>query len=196
MACLTRFVLVMALACAGAARFVAADEARFMTHPDIRGDEIVFTWDGDLYRSVLAGGIAVRLTSHPGTEFAARLSPDGKWIAYTGTSDNVSDVWLMPAEGGVPRRLTWPPLGGQVVAWTPDSRHVVFRARYGLSPVSRDQKLYSVGLDASMPEPLPLDRGQAVSFSADATRALYVRKGNQDYYWKRYRGGQYPDIWM
>ena len=47
-----------------------------------------------------------------------------------------------------------------------------------------------------MPEPLPLDRGQSCSFSADGSRMLYVRKGNEDYYWKRYKGGQYPDIWM
>src|SRR5262245_4433558 len=187
------FLPVLVLALAGPA---AADEARFMRQPDVRGEQVVFAWDGDIYSTGLHGGTAPRLTSHPAEEIAPKLSPDGKWIAYTRVSDSVPDVWLMPAEGGPARRLTWPPLDGQVVAWTPDSRKVVFRSRYGVPPAARDQKLYEVGLDASLPEPLPLDRGMAASFSPDGSKLLYVRKGDQDYYWKRYKGGQYPDIWL
>ena len=189
----TRALIFLLCAASGP---VAADESRFMSYPDVRGDRIVFAWDGDIYTTSLEGGTAVRLTSHPGDELSPRLSPDGKWIAYTSVSDNVADVWLMPSDGGTAKRLTWPPLGGQVVTWTPDSRHVVFRSRYGVPPAARDNKLYRVGLDAAMPEPLPVDRGQSCSYAPDGSRMLYVRKGNQDYYWKRYKGGQYPDIWM
>ena len=178
-----------------AAAIAAAGEARFMSYPDVRGDRIVFAWEADLYTVGIEGGTAVRLTSHPGGELAPKFSPDGKWIAYSTANNNVLDVWIMPAEGGTPTRLTWPPLGGQVVAWTPDSRHVVFRSRFGVPPAARDQKLYQVALDASMPTPLPLDRGQSASFSPDGSKLLYVRKGNEDYYWKRYKGGQYADIW-
>jgi len=179
-----------------AAAVAAAGEARFMTQPDVRGDRIVFAWEGDLYATGLEGGTAIRLTGHPFGELAPKISPDGRWIAYSTFQDGVFDVWAMPSEGGAPTRLTWPPLGGQVVAWTPDSRRVVFRSRWGVPPAARDQKLYQVGLDASMPERLPLDRAQSISYSPDGSKALYVRKGNEDYYWKRYKGGQYPDIWM
>ena len=187
------FLLPLGLALAAPA---AADGTRFMTYPDVRGDQIVFTWEGDLYRTGLEGGTAVRLTGDPAEEVAAKLSPDGRFIAYTRIADNQADVWLLPTGGGAPRRLTWPPLGGQVVAWTPDSRHVVFRSRYGVPPAARDLKLYQVGIDATMPEALPLDRGVTASFSPDGQRLLYVRKGNPDYYWKRYKGGQHTDIWM
>ena len=134
-----------------AAAVAAAGEARFMTQPDIRGERIVFAWEGDLYATGLEGGAAIRLTGHPSGELAPKISPDGKWIAYTTANDNVLDVWVMPSEGGAPTRLTWPPLGGQVVAWTPDSRRVVFRSRWGVPPAARDQRLYQVALDASMP---------------------------------------------
>ena len=177
------------------AAVAAAGEARFMSTPDIRGDRVVFAWEGDLYTTGVPGGTAIRLTSHPGNEYAPKFSPDGKWIAYTTANNNVLDVWVMPSEGGAPTRLTWPPLGGQVVAWTPDSRHVVFRSRFGVPPAARDQRLYQVALDATMPLPLPLDRGQSASYSPDGSKMLYVRKGNEDYYWKRYKGGQYADIW-
>jgi tricorn protease len=133
----------------------AGGEARFMSTPDIRGDRVVFAWEGDLYTTGLEGGTAIRLTSHPGGELAPKLSPDGKWIAYTTANHNVLDVWVMPSEGDAPTRLTWPPLGGQVVAWTPDCRHVVSRSRWGVSPAAGDQKLYKVGLDAAMQSPCP-----------------------------------------
>src|SRR5512143_2391813 len=187
------FALVLLCGSAGAS---SADEARFFSYPDVRGDRIVFAWEADLYTVGIEGGTAVRLTHSPVDERAPKFSPDGKWIAYSTFDNGVFDVWAMPADGGAPTRLTWPPLGGQVVAWTPDSRFVVFRSRWGVPPAARDQKLYEVALDATMPEPLPIDRGQSISFSGDGTKAVYVRKGNEDYYWKRYRGGQYPDVWM
>ncbi|HXK10189.1 MAG TPA: S41 family peptidase [Vicinamibacteria bacterium] len=186
--------LLLALLVSSAAP-AGAGEARFMTYPDVRGDRIVFAWEGDLYTVGVEGGTATRLTGHPASELAPKFSPDGTWIAYSTSQDGQLDVWVMPSEGGAPTRLTWPPLGGQVVAWTPDSRRVVFRSRFGVPPVARDQKLYEVGLDASLPEPLPIDRGQRCSFSPDGSKMLYVRKGNEDYYWKRYKGGQYTDIW-
>jgi len=174
----------------------AAGEARFFSYPDVHGDRIVFAWEADIYAVGIEGGTAVRLTTNPAGELAPKFSPDGRWIAYTSFNNGVSDVWVMPSEGGAPTRLTWPPLGGQVVAWKPDSRHVVFRSRFGVPPAARDQKLYQVGLDAAMPDPLPLDRAQSASYSPDGSKLLYVRKGNEDYYWKRYKGGQYTDIWM
>jgi tricorn protease len=192
----SRVLVVLFCVCGPVTAASSAGEARFMSYPDVRGDRIVFAWEADLYTVGIEGGTAVRLTSHPGGELAPKFSPDGRWIAYSTFRDGTFDVWAMPSDGGTPTRLTWPPLGGQVVAWTPDSRHVVFRSSWGVPPAARDQKLYRVGLDAATPEPLPIDRGQSCSFSADGSKLLYIRKGNEDYYWKRYKGGRYPDIWM
>ncbi len=175
---------------------LAADEARFMTYPDIAGDKIVFTYDDDLWLVTTRGGPATRLTSYPGREISARFSPDGKWIAFSGSYQGEADVYLMPAEGGTPKRLTWLPGGGQPVAWTPDSRAIVFRTSYGRGPIARDTEFYRVSIDGTMPEPMPMDRGVQASFSADGRQMLYVRKGNPDNAWKRYKGGQYPDIWL
>ena len=172
------------------------DEARFMTHPDISGDRIVFSYDDDLWLMKTQGGTPTRITSHPGREYAAKFSPDGRWIAFTGTYHGTADIYLMPSEGGLPKRMTYFPAGATAVTWTPDSKTIVFRTSFGRSPMSRDTKLYKVSIDGSMPEMLPLDRGGNCSFSEDGKRMLYVRKGREDYYWKRYKGGQYPDIWM
>jgi tricorn protease len=175
---------------------LAAEEARFMTNPDISGDRIVFTYEDDLWLTTVQGGIPNRITTTPGRETAAKFSPDGKWIAFAGTYQGVSDIYLIPSEGGSPRRITWLPGGGVPVGWTPDGKYILFRSTYGRIPISRDPKLYKVSVDGGMPEPLPVDRGVNCSFSEDGRQMLYVRKGNESYYWKRYKGGQYPDIWL
>ncbi|HYK90829.1 MAG TPA: S41 family peptidase [Acidobacteriota bacterium] len=190
------FLLAAILLLVAPALIFAAGEARFMSYPDLSGDKIVFTYDDDLWLATVQGGIPSRITTHPGREYAAKFSPDGKWIAYTGSYDGPPDIYLIPSEGGIPKRLTYMPGGAVSVAWTPDSRYVVFRAVYGRKPISRDPKLYRVSIDGSMPEALPIERGVSCSFSEDGRQMLYVRRGNQDYYWKRYKGGQYPDIWL
>ena len=74
----------LALLCVALAAPAAADEARFMSFPDVRGDQIVFTWEGDLYRDRPRG--RRRACASPATrrqDVAAKLSPDGRFIAYT-----------------------------------------------------------------------------------------------------------------
>lgn len=54
-----------------------------------------------------------------------RYSPDGKWLAFR-RNLSFSDLWLMPAEGGTPRRMT--DIHGDIGGWDwlPDSSGVVF----------------------------------------------------------------------
>jgi len=173
----------------------AAEEGRFFTYPTIHNDKIVFTYESDLWVVGSGGGVASRLTTFPGTEYSAKLSPDGRWLAFTATYDGAPAVYLMPAEGGAPARLTHNPGGAQVIAWTPDGTEIVFRSMFE-NAVGRDPNLYSVGVKGGAPVRLPLDRGVLVSFIPEQHKFLYCRRGNEEYYWKRYKGGQYQDIWL
>jgi tricorn protease len=172
----------------------AAGDGRFMTEPDIHGQTLVFCYEGDLWTAAIDGGPAVRLTSHPGDESRPYFSPDGRWIAFTGQYDRGEHIYLIPAAGGVPRRLTWRS-GAEAVGWTPDGKHVLFRASWEANYRSVT-RLYRVAVDGSMPEALPVPRGVLCSFSPDGRRLLYNRRGREEYYWKRYKGGQYQDIWL
>ncbi len=169
-------------------------EPRFMTHPDIHGGQVVFVYEGNLWLVPDAGGTARRLTSFPGSAVAPKFSPDGRWIAFSADYDGPQSVYLIPAAGGEPRRLTWQPGSLQAVAWTPDGRRVVFRADTEQF-IHRDPNLYWVALDGTVPERLPVDRGTLCSFSADGSEMFFTRKGNEEYQWKRYQGGQHTDIW-
>ncbi len=83
---------------------VGAAEARFMTHPDIHGDQVVFVYEGNLWRVDAGGGEARRLTSFPGSAVAPKFSPDGQWIAFSADYDGPQSIYLIPAAGGEPRR--------------------------------------------------------------------------------------------
>ena len=173
---------------------LAAIQARFTHDPDIYKNKIVFTYEGDLWTVSSSGGTASRLTTFPGDEFAAKFSPDGKEIAFTGSYDGSYNVYVMPVDGGIPKRITYNPGGDQTICWTPDGKRVVFRS-YFENFIMRDPNLYFVDKDGSAPERFPLDRGVRCSFSADGSKILYVRKGLEEYNWKRYKGGWYTDIW-
>jgi tricorn protease len=190
-----RLILVVLLLGATAWPATAGISARFMTFPAVSGDTIVFTYEGDLWAVGANGGPARRLTSHPGSEDSARFSPDGKWIAYRAQYEGGPQIYVMPAAGGIPTRVTWFGSENQPVAWTPDSRKIVFRSSHEntFRPIA---KLFTVTPDGSFPEPLPPDRATLCAFSPDGTKLAYARKGNEEYYWKRYKGGQYVDLWL
>src|SRR5271169_3682676 len=92
--------------------------------PAIHGDTIIFTAEGDLWSVSTKGGAARRLTSNPGVESFAAISPDGQTVAFSAEYEGPTDVYTMPVEGGLPQRRTWD--GDSAVAgWTPDGRLLV-----------------------------------------------------------------------
>ena len=82
------------------------DTTRLLRFPTTNDKQIVFCYAGELYTVGKDGGIARRLTSGPGYSSFPRFSPDGKQIAFTSQYDGNTEVYVMPAEGGAPKRLT------------------------------------------------------------------------------------------
>src|SRR5215831_2383757 len=97
-----------------------AAEPLLLQKPTLNKTHIVFSYAGDLWSVSRDGGPASRLTSGPGIETDPFFSPDGTQIAFTGEYDGNVDIFVVPAAGGVPRRLTWHPAPDSVVGWTPD----------------------------------------------------------------------------
>ena len=79
---------------------------RLLRFPTTNGSQIVFCYAGELYTVAKDGGTARRLTSGPGYTSFARFSPDGTQIAFTSEYDGNREIYVMPAEGGTPKRLT------------------------------------------------------------------------------------------
>ncbi len=191
----TRILLLTTLLTIIGVGSVWADECRLMRFPDIHKDRVVFTYAGDLWTAASAGGDAVRLTTHPGTELHAKFSPDGKYIAFTGKYDGDEDVYLVPAEGGQPVQLTFHPAYDMVLGWFPDGKHILFRS--GREAHSgANSKLYKVSIDGGMPEALPLPESGLASLSPEGDRLAYNRRFREFRTWKRYKGGTSQDVWI
>ncbi len=184
-----------------------ASEARLLRFPAIHGNQIVFGYAGDLYTVPADGGVARRLTSDERSyEMFPRFSPDGKMLAFTAQYDGNTEVYLMPAEGGPPKRLTYTATlerddvsdrmgpNNIVMAWR-DNATIIYRSRR----IEWDDwkgQLTIAKVDGGVPEILPLPRGAWCSFSPDGKRLAYNRGFREFRTWKRYRGGQVDNIWI
>src|SRR6185436_13283974 len=135
------FVLAATCTCLG-----QTDSPTLFQKPTVNRTSIAFAYAGDLWTVSREGGDAKRLTNGVGVETDPIFSPDGNWIAFTGEYDGNVDAYLVPAGGGVPRRLTYHPGPDNVVGWTVDGKKVLFTsARNSYSgPIPR---LFTIGLD-------------------------------------------------
>lgn len=186
---------------------VMADEARLLRFPAIQDHRIAFGYAGNLYTVGDQGGLARRLTSDErGYEMFPRYSPDGQWIAFTGQYDGNTEVYVMPSEGGVPRRLTYTATlerddvsdrmgpNNIVMTWR-DNQSVIYRSRRTQWNPFKGE-LTVARLSGGVPETLPLPRGGWCSFSPDGKKLAYNRIFREFRTWKRYRGGQADEIWL
>jgi tricorn protease len=183
------------------------DTTRLLRFPATNDNQIVFCYAGEIFTVPKEGGIARRLTSGPGYTSFPRFSPDGKQIAFTSQYDGNTEVYVMPAEGGAPKRLTTSATLGRddisdrmgpnnlVMTWENTKPLVVFRSRMK-SFNDFIGSLFTVGLDAELPQQLPVPRGGFVSFSPDDSKMAYNQVFREFRTWKHYRGGMADDIWI
>lgn len=194
-----KWIAVFMIGCASLAVGQEMQEGRLMRFPDIHNDKIVFFYGGDLWLASNSGGVARRITTHPGRELFPKFSPDGKWIAFTGQYDGNFNVYVMPAEGGQPKQLTFyqgsaQPLSdrmgihNEVVTWFPDSKRIVFLSRRDATN-GWIKRPFSVSIDGGLPEPLVVDQGGLTSFSPDGSKMAYNVIFRNFRTWKRYTGG-------
>jgi tricorn protease len=136
----------------------------------------------------------------------ARFSPDGRTLAFTGQYDGNTEIYVMPAQGGVPRRVTWTATLGRddvsdrmgpnniVMGWK-NANQILFRSRRIEWNDFRGQ-LFLAPVSGGPLEEVPLPRGGFGTFSPDGTQLVYNRVFREFRTWKRYRGGQADDVWL
>ena len=188
----SRTILALSLALIGSQAAAADPYFRF---PAVRGDTIVFTAEGDLWRTTLAGGKATRLTTHPSSETQAAISPDGKSVAFVAFYEGAQEAYVMPVEGGLPKRITFENGGVTVLGWTAQGEVLVstenstgpskHRVVAALDPVKLERKV------------LPLADANDAALSDDGRTVFFTRMGlsmtNDNV--KAYRGGAHAQLW-
>jgi len=202
-----RTLCLLALTLVFVPALAAAEEGptQLLRFPDLHGGKVVFTYAGDLWLASADGGTARRLTSHPGLELFGKFSPDGEWIAFTGQYDGDEQVYVMPAEGGEPRQLTFYPAQGplaprwgydhQVYGWAPDGSAVLFRSLRDGWDLS-DAGLYTVAVEGGNPRRLPMPESGGGDLSPEGDRVVYSPLFRDFRHWKRYEGGWAQDLYV
>ncbi len=165
----------------------------YLRYPSLHQDTIVFVSDDDLWRAPVSGGLARRLTAGLSEPSTPCLSPDGHWIAFVGRDEQHPEVYLMPAEGGPARRMTW--LGPDVIVrgWTPEGQ-ILFVTTYA-QPFFRNYRAYTVPTAGGSPQLLPLGQVNHLAFGPGKIRVI-GRNTADPARWKRYRGGTAGHLWI
>jgi tricorn protease len=201
---ITFFILAATFSFAQTPGTANGQETRLLRFPAIHGDNVVFTYAGDLYTVSASGGVARKLTTDIGMELFPRFSPDGKYIAFTGQYDGNSEVYVIPSEGGVPKRLTYTATldrddvsdrmgpNNIVMTWK-DNTTIAYRSRRIEFNDFKGQ-MFLASINGGIPEQIPVPRGGWISFSPDGKKFAYNRVFREFRTWKRYRGGQADDI--
>ena len=185
----------------------AQNEAKMLRFPAIHGNQVVFSYAGDLYTVDINGGVARQLTNDPeGFEIFARFSPDGKNIAFTGQYDGNTEVYVMPAEGGVPQRVTYTATldrddlsdrmgpNNIVMTWK-DNENIVYRSRR----ITWDDfvgQLFVANINGGLGEQLPFSEGGWINYSPDGQKIAFNRVMREFRTWKYYQGGMADDVWI
>ncbi|MCM3901994.1 MAG: PDZ domain-containing protein [Pyrinomonadaceae bacterium] len=174
-----------------------AQGTRLLRHPTVSRDLVAFAYGGDLWVVSRSGGEARRLTSTSGAETDPYFSPDASQIAFTATVAGNTDVYVVATAGGDPKRLTYHPGVDRVRGWTPDGRRVVLASARTSAPQEAYLRLWTMGLDGGLPEPLPMPRAFKGTYSPDGQRIAYEEFSTafipgwyETSQWRHYRGGR------
>ena len=162
----------------------------YYSSPSLHGDTIVFTSEGDLWTVSVHGGAARRLTTGLGVENNARISPDGKTVAFSANYEGPREVYTMPIDGGLPQRRTWDG-ESEPEGWAPDGRLMIATARYSTLP---EIEMVLVD-DRGGREIVPLAQATEGAYSADGRTLYFTRWPKQPSVTKRYNGGTAENIW-
>ncbi len=167
-------------------------------YPDISGDRIVFVHAEALWLAPISGGEASLLVSAEGNIRYPRFSPDGRRIAFSEDIGGNTDLYVVDIHDPVRRRVTHHPAADRLIDWHPLEDSLIY-ATPMTSESRRFNQLYTVPAAGGLPVRIPLPYGETAAFSADGNSLAYTAirdtfdfGGRRD--WKRYRGGQAPDI--
>jgi tricorn protease len=190
-----KVVLFLAAFLFSFACFAQDGKPLLLRQPTLSRTDIVFVFGDDLWKVARDGGDAIRLTAGPGIKRGPHFSPDGQWLAFTGEYDGKLNVYVMPASGGVPRRVTFHNGPDLALGWTPDGKNILFVSpRAGFA--NSTQQLFTVPAEGGFPTQLPLPVGYSGSYSPDGSQIAYGPTPRPWGTWSHYRGGTAQRVWI
>jgi tricorn protease len=168
-----------------------------LRNPDVSATHVVFSYADDLWIVPREGGQAAPLASPAGVETMPRFSPDGRTVAFMANYDGNTDLYTVPAAGGIPERVTHHPFPEVLCGWTPAGELLYFTS--GHVGRTRISELYTVAPSGGLPTRVAVPYGAWADLApaANGEQWLAYTPHTRDHRsWKRYRGGMSTNIWL
>ncbi|MFT4018319.1 MAG: S41 family peptidase [Agriterribacter sp.] len=168
-----------------------AQQKGYYRYPAIYQNTVVFTAEGDLWTYDISSGKTARLTTHAGMESVPCFSVDGKQIAFVGQYEGPSELYVMPSEGGIPRRITY---DGSAVYPSGFLQNGKILFRSNLYTQIETPQLFTIDPVSLQREPIPLWQASLGVYDGDGN-LYFTRYPNQGSKTKRYQGGFIEQVW-
>ncbi len=180
----------------------AQDNPLWMRHPAISpdGKTIAFSYQGDIFTVPSSGGRAKQITSNAAFDSYPVWSPDGNHIAFASNREGSIDVWVMNANGGIPKRVTTNSGSEYPLRWK-DNYTIMFKA--SIMPTAKSiifagsyPQVYTVGMDGGRPKLFSDITMDALDINASGDVIYIDRKGYEDEWRKHHRSPITRDVWL
>lgn len=165
----------------------------YVRYPTIHEDSIVFVSEDDLWLVSSEGGRAERLTAGVGEVQYPCFSPDGKLLALVGHEEGPGEIYVMPAPGGMARRLTFQGAICSVAGWSRAGDQILYASNAGQFS-GRQKVIYAISPDGGEPQQLSVGVAQTISYGPNGG-VVIGRNTAEPARWKRYRGGTAGYFW-
>jgi len=166
----------------------------YYRQPTLHDGTVVFIAEGDLWTVPTDGGVARRLTTHPGLESHPQISPDGSLVAFCAEYEGPTEIYTMPIEGGLPTRRTFEGASSdrrlRPVGWTPSGELMYSTRRFSTSP-----NVQLAVMDLGTNDSRVIELAQAADGVIGGDSLFFVRLPFNGSVGRRYEGGTIEHIW-
>ncbi len=173
----------------------AQEKVYFTSTPSLSPDAktVYFSYDGDIWSTDINGGNAARITALEGEEINPRVSPDGKWLAFSSNQYGNYDIYIMPINGGQIKQLTFHQAKDEVESWSWDSKSIYFTSNQNNGFGS-----FKIDLDGKTPEALFTNYFNTTNGLVETPQGEYIFTNSSEsasqVTRKRYKGENNPDL--
>ncbi len=171
------------------------NKTHFTSTPSLSpdGKTVYFSLDGDIWQVPSTGGEALRITALPGNETNPRVSPDGKWLAFTSDQYGNRDIFVMPLSGGEIKQLTYHQAAENMESWGWDSETIYFTGT-----AYNDYASFKINKNGGTPTPLFTNYFNNTNGLVETPSGefLFTSSSESEFQTarKRYKGENNPDI--
>ncbi|MCP5063930.1 MAG: peptidase S41, partial [Ignavibacteriae bacterium] len=158
------------------------------------GTQIAFSYQGDIWKANIDGSGISRLTIHEGYESTPLWNNDGTKIAFNSNRLGNNDIFVINANGGTPKRITYHSTNDILSDWT-NNDDLLFSTSRVFRQVEWDMETASVSASGGTPKRLLDAVGSSAVASPDGRFLAYV-KGYNRVSRERYKGSADRNIWL